>query len=127
MVKVSMQYGMSAASAHAYGYWGTLLGPVFHRYRDVHRFAKLAYDLVEKHSFVAIQARALYSLGRVAFWTQSIATAIDFMQATFRPAIETGDLTLACYSKFQFVTGLLLRNDPLDARNLLLLQRRAVR
>src|SRR6266849_6985538 len=44
-----------------------------------------------------------------------IATAIDFTRATFRAAIETGDLTFACYGMFQSVTGLLLRNDPLDA------------
>ena len=114
MVKISMQYGMSAACAHAYGYWGTMLGPVFHRYRDAYRFAKLGCDLVEKHGFIAVHARALYSMGRVAFWSQPVATALDFMRATFRPAIETGDLTLACYSKSQLVTGALLRNDPLD-------------
>src|SRR5258708_38241301 len=53
-------------------------------------------------------------MGAVVFWTQPIATAIDFMRATFRSAIETGDLTFACYGMFQSVTGLLLRNDPLD-------------
>ena len=33
----------------------------------------------------------------------------------FRTAIETGDLTCACYSLDHSVTSLLLRNDPLDA------------
>ena len=37
------------------------------------------------------------------------------MRAAFRAAIETGDLTFACYGLYQIVTGLLLRNDPLDA------------
>ncbi|MEA3158007.1 MAG: hypothetical protein QOK44_5596, partial [Betaproteobacteria bacterium] len=115
MVRVSMQYGVSGACSHAYGYWATMLGPVFHRYGDAHRVAKLACDLVEKHGFIAYQAKVHYSMGRVAFWTQPIATAIGFMRATFRPAVETGDLTLACYSLFQLVTGLLLRNDPLEA------------
>ncbi len=115
MVKVSMQHGTSGASAHAYGYWGFMLGPVFHRYRDAYRFAKLACDLVEKHGFIAYQAKVHYAMGTVAFWTQPIASAIDFMRATFRTAIETGDLTFACYGMFQSVTGLLLRNDPLDA------------
>ena len=114
-VTVGIQDGMSAASAHACGYWGTLLGPIFHRYRDAYRFAKLAGDLVEKHGFIAFHARAQYSMGRVAFWTQPIETAISFMRATFRPASERGDLTLACYAKIQLVAGLLLRNDPLDA------------
>jgi PAS domain S-box-containing protein len=115
MVTVSMQHGVSGASAQAFGYLGTILGPVFHRYRDAHRFAKLACDLVEKHGFIAYHARVNYSMGRVAFWTQPIATAIDFMRATSGPAIETGDVSLASFSKFQFITGLLLRNDPLDA------------
>jgi hypothetical protein len=98
MVTVGIQDGMSAASAHACGYWGTLLGPIFHRYSDAYCFAKLACDLVAKHGFIAFHARAQYSMGRVAFWTQPIETAISFMRATFRPAIETGDLTLACYA-----------------------------
>jgi len=115
MVKIGMQYGVSGASAQGFGHWGTMLGPVFHRYRDAHRFAQLACNLVEKHGFVAYHARVHYAMGRVAFWTQPIATAIDFMRATFPGAIETGDLTLACYSMIQSVAGLLLRNDPLDA------------
>src|SRR5258708_7634812 len=115
MVKVSMQHGMSGPSAHAYGSWGAVLALVFHRYRDAHRFAKLACDLVEKHGFIAFRAKVHYTMGMVAFWTQPIATAIDFMRATFRNAIEMGDLTFACYGTFQSITGLLLQNDPLDA------------
>src|SRR6266851_755559 len=114
MVKISMQYGTSGASAQAFGYWGSMLGPVFHRYRDALRFAKLACDFVEKHGFNGYRAKVYYTMGRVAFWTQPIATAIDFMRATFRAAIETGYLTFACYGMFQSVMGLLLRNDPLD-------------
>jgi len=115
MVNVSMQHGTSGASAHAYAYCGSMLGPVFHRYRDAHRFAKLACDLVEKHGFSAYQSKVDLAMGSVAFWTQPIASAIDFMRAGFRTAIERGDLTFACYGMHGCVTGLLLRNDPLDA------------
>jgi predicted ATPase/signal transduction histidine kinase/CheY-like chemotaxis protein len=113
-VNVSMQHGTSGASAHAYGSLGTLLGPVFHRYSEGYRFAKLACDLVEKHRFIADKAKVLYSMGIAARWTRPIATAIDFMQAAFRTATETGDLTTSCYTKFEIVTGFLVRNDPLD-------------
>src|SRR5271157_3436234 len=115
LVNVSMQHGMSGASAHAYGFLGTLLGPVFHRYREGYRFARLACDLVEKHGFIAYQAKVHLSMNLVALWTQPIASAIDFNRAAFRTANETGDLTFACYSMVESVTGLLLRNDPLDA------------
>jgi PAS domain S-box-containing protein len=115
MVNVSMQHGTCGASAHGCAYLGAMLGPVFHRYGEGYRFVKLACDLVEKHGFIAYQAKAYHSMGLVALWTQPIATAIDFNRATFRTAIETGDLTSACYGMFQSVTVLLLRNDPLDA------------
>jgi PAS domain S-box-containing protein len=114
MVKVSMLHGTSGAGALAYGYCGCML-PVFHRYRDAYSFAKLACDLVEKHGFIAYQSKVQYAMGTVAFWTQPVATAIGFMRAGFRTAIETGDLTFACYGLYQSVTGLLLRNDPLGA------------
>src|SRR3984893_12769646 len=54
-------------------------------------------------------------MGIVPLWTQPIATAIDCLRAAFRTAIETGDLTYACYSMDHTVTSLLVRNDPLDA------------
>src|ERR1700688_3385449 len=115
MVNVSIQHGTSGPSAHAYGFLGIVLGLAFHRYRDARRFAKLACDLVEKHSFIAYQAKAYVSMGIAALWTQPIATAIDFNRMAFRTATETGDLTSACYSMFRSVSILLLRNDPLDA------------
>jgi PAS domain S-box-containing protein len=114
MVNVSIQHGTSGPSAHAYGFLGIVLGLAFHRYRDAHRFAKLACDLVEKHSFIAYQAKAYVSMGIAALWTQPITTAIDFNRMAFRTATETGDLTSACYSMFRSVSILLLRNDPLD-------------
>ena len=89
-----MQHGTSGASAHAYARLGTILGPAFHRYREGYRFAKLACDLVEKHGFIAYQAKVHHAMGWLALWTQPIATAIDFMRAAFRTASETGDLSL---------------------------------
>ncbi len=116
MVKLGMQHGISGPSTLGHALFGLfILGPVFHRYGEGYRFVKLACDLVEKHHFIAYQAKVYHAMGKVAFWTQPIGTAIDFMRTTFRTAIETGDLTFACYATYQSVTGMLLRNDPLDA------------
>jgi predicted ATPase len=89
MVEVSIQRGTSGASALAYSFFGNMLGPAFHRYTDGYRFVKLACDLVEKHGFIAYKAKIYHAMGNVALWTQPIASAIDFMRATFRAAIET--------------------------------------
>jgi PAS domain S-box-containing protein len=115
MVNASLQHGTSGASAYGYVSFGFILGPVFHRYSEGYRFGRLARDLVEKHGFVADQARIDVLVGAVAVWTQPITTAIDFMRAAFRVATETGDVAHACYSMWQAVAYLLQRNDPLDA------------
>jgi len=115
MANISIQHGNSGTSAHGYSLLGLTVGPAFQRYREGYRFGKLACDLVDKHGFVAYRARVYHSMGIIAFWTQPIATAIDFNGTALRTAIETGDMTFACYSLHQAVTNLLLRNDPLDA------------
>ena len=113
-VKITLQHGTSGASAIGCCWLGTILGPVFRRYSDGFRLAKLACDLVEKHGFIASQAKVHYVMGLAALWTQPITTALDFNRAVFRTGIETGALTYACYSVYESVTILLLRNDPLD-------------
>ena len=115
MVNMSKQHGVCGAFPHGCANLGAVLGPLFHRYGEGYRFAKLACDLVEKHGFIAYQAKAYHAMGIIALWTQPIATAIDFNRAAFRTAIGTGDLTSACYSMDQSIRMLLLRNDPLDA------------
>jgi predicted ATPase/signal transduction histidine kinase len=115
MVNVSIRQGICGAAAHGWSLLATILGRVFHRYGDGYRFAKLACDLVEKHGFIAYQPMVYHAAGTVAFWTQPIGAAIDFMRKTHRTAIETGNLAFACYGMNLAITGLLLRSDPLDA------------
>jgi signal transduction histidine kinase len=115
MVNVSVQHGISGASADGYANLGFFLGPTFHRYGEGYLFAKLACDLVQKHGFIAYQAKVYLVTGAVGLWTEPIEIAINFMRIAFRTAVETGDPTFACYSLFQSVILLVLRNDPLEA------------
>ncbi|MGF6244784.1 PAS domain S-box-containing protein [Paraburkholderia sp. GAS38] len=112
MVNISLLHGSSGASAYAC--FGFILGPVFRRYRDGYRFARLACDLVGEGGFPVDKALVYIATGHVAFWTQPIETVIDFHRAAFRTATETGDLTTACYSAFHCTSDLLLRGDPLE-------------
>ena len=115
MMGVGLQHGTSGAFAHGCAAFGMFLGPVFHRYREGYRFAKLACDVIEKHGFIAHHAKVHVQMGEAAFWVEPIATALDFNRKAFRSAIETGDLTFACYSIYEIVACLLARNDPLEA------------
>ncbi|HVE23074.1 MAG TPA: AAA family ATPase [Acidocella sp.] len=114
MVNITRQHGACGASAHGIAYFGCILGPAFHRYNEGYRFVRLAVGLVEKHGFIADQAKVEHSMGIAALWTQPIATAIDFNRAAIRTAAETGDLTSACYSMERYDKLLMYRNDPLD-------------
>jgi predicted ATPase len=62
MVNISMQHRISDASAHGCGFLAWILGPIFHRYSEGYRFVKLACDLVEKHGFIAYQAKSTKDL-----------------------------------------------------------------
>src|ERR1700757_3001528 len=114
MVNVTLQHGICGASAPGCGFFGFILGSVFHRHSEGYRFAKLSCDLVEKLGSIAYQARVHLTMGTIAFWTQPIATTIDFSWVGFRTATETGDVTMACYSIVRCIEGLLVRNDPLE-------------
>jgi predicted ATPase/signal transduction histidine kinase len=114
MVNLSLQYGVTDASAHGFAYFGLILGSVFHRYADGYRFGKLAIDLIEKHKSVAYKSKAYFTIARVVIWTRSVAVALDLIEAAFRAALEAGDLTYACYCCAYIVTHPLLRGDRLD-------------
>jgi predicted ATPase/signal transduction histidine kinase/ActR/RegA family two-component response regulator len=115
MVNVSIQHGMSGASAHACACLGSMLGPTFHRYREGYCLGRLGCDLVEKHGFSAYHTKVFHDMGAVSVWTQPIASVIELRRKSIRTATETGDLTYACYGMHQSITAFLLRNDPLDA------------
>jgi hypothetical protein len=111
MVKIGIRHGTSGASALACGYFGSILGPVFHRYTDGYRFVKLASDLIE----ITWKAKINHLMGHIALWTQPIASAVELLRATIRAGIETDDLVYACYGLAPLIAGFFLRNDPLDA------------
>ena len=115
LVNISLQHGVSGASAYGYTIWGNVvLAGILHRYDEAYRFARLACDLVEKHAFIASQAKVYASTGTAAVWTRPIGSAIDFVRHGFRTAIETGDPAFAGIGMFTSITYLILRNDPLD-------------
>ena len=114
MLNVSMKYGTTDASTHAYAWFGTTLGSAYRRYIDGFRFGKLACDLVEKHKFLAYRARTYFSMEMVVLWTQPIGIALDYIRAAFRAGVDGGDLNIACFSCNHTITDLLLRGDHLD-------------
>ncbi len=113
LVALTLESGVTDASTHGFAWFGIILGPVFHRYRDGYRFGRLACDLVERHGYLAYKAKALYSLELIAFWNEPIGVAIDCIREAFKIGSQTGDLTVTCYCCNHTITDLLARGDPL--------------
>jgi predicted ATPase/signal transduction histidine kinase len=115
MVNLSLRHGVSGASAAAFGFLGTSLGPVFGRYSDAYRFAKVGCDLVDKHGFASDKSKVHQAMSIVAQWTQPTGTALEFARTPSRTLTEAGDFTAACYSHLIVVAIRLFRSDPLEA------------
>ena len=113
-VNLTLKYGVTDASAHCYAYFGFSLGPAFHRYSEGYRFGKLGVDLVERYGLTAYKAKVYLPVAWTALWTQPVTTALDFVVAAFRAAVESGDLTYGCYCCDWTVTELLARGDHLE-------------
>ena len=91
----------------------------FHRWHDAYRFGQLACALVEKHCLITKKAMIYYCAGLLAYTTQPLSTALEFIQASVRAAIETDDLFIASFNymiqlEFMFRAGTPL-NDLLRA------------
>jgi predicted ATPase/signal transduction histidine kinase/GAF domain-containing protein len=109
---LTLRYGVTEASIHIYSGLAQILGPVFHRYEDGLRFAVLARGTAEKYRFV--ETKAYFAMECASVWSRPIQTAIDFIRLTFRAAIETSDLSYACYSCIRLVSDLLVQGAHLD-------------
>ena len=115
MVKFSMQHGMSGASAHGFACLGFMLGPVFHRYDEWLSFRQACMRPGREARLHRQPAEGLYAMGWLPSGRSRSGRRSISRGRAIRTAIETGDLTFACYGMFQSVTDYLLRNDPLDA------------
>jgi tetratricopeptide (TPR) repeat protein len=114
MVNLTLEHGTTDASAHGYACFGVTIGPNFGRYLDGYRFCKLACDLVERLDLLAYKAKVYFSAEMAVLWTQPVGTALQYIRAAHRAAVESGDPTIGCYSCNHTVTDLLLQGEPLD-------------
>lgn len=114
MVEISLLHGNTDASALGYAYFGMALGPKFGRYREGYAFGKLGYDLAEKHGFLAYKSKLNLIFGDcIAPFSKPLQGALDYLDVAFRTAVETGDLTFACYCCNHIVFDRLLLGEPL--------------
>ncbi|WP_170136344.1 AAA family ATPase [Nannocystis exedens] len=115
MVQISLRHGNGEGSALGYAYFGMVLGPSFGRYHEGYRFGKLGYDLAERLGLVAYRAKLHCIFGDcVCSWTQHLRGALRYLEIAFQAALQTGDITFACYCCNHYVADLLVLGEPLE-------------
>ena len=114
MVNLSLEHGNSDGSCFAYVFLGMIAGRHFNNYEAGFQFARLGYELVERHGLRRYQARTYMCFGNLVMpWTRHVRTGRDLVRRAFDAANKAGDLTFAAYSRNNLNTNLLAAGDPL--------------
>ncbi|MDF2693949.1 MAG: hypothetical protein K0S65_2332, partial [Labilithrix sp.] len=113
MVRLSLEKGTTGSSVHGYGWFGILVGHVFHRYDDAYRWAKAGYALMAR-AHPAMRSKAEFFMEIISIWTQSLDTVIEHARAAVRAGLDMGDVPVASWCRTHVVSYRLLRGDPLQ-------------
>jgi predicted ATPase/serine/threonine protein kinase/GAF domain-containing protein len=115
MVKLSLHYGNSDASVYAYGGFGLPLARRFGRPHDAFRFGQLSLRLIEQGIGLQHRPIALFFMELISYWSQPIATMIEYVERAFEAAVQSGTgLNLAGACCTHLVADLIERGDPVD-------------
>ena len=112
-VSLSLRHGNAPSSSHAYGWFGVLLLTMLHRPREGYRFARLGFDLVQKHQFTAYRAKAHMQMKIACYWTRSVDESLAHCRASYDAARESGDVAIECFACSEAILSMLARGDHL--------------
>lgn len=115
MLIVSIEHGITGASADGIALLGSMLGDAFGDYELGYRFARVGCAIADRREYSVRKAKALFSYELASYWTRPISTALEAVRAAFAEGVRSGDVTMACFAGNHIVTDLLVRGDALDA------------
>lgn len=114
MVQLTIDHGITAASAHCLAWFGVYVAEFFGQYPEGFEFSRLARTLVEERGYHAVATSTLVALDQVAVWTQPLSYVLECARAAFESAGPSGDLTMSCYACNHIVSDLLILGVPLE-------------
>ncbi|WP_250493958.1 AAA family ATPase [Caballeronia sp. GAWG1-1] len=114
MVQMTIDHGITAASAHCLSWFGVYVAEFFGRYEEGFEFSRLARTLVESRGFNTVATSTLVALDTVAVWTQPLPYVLACARDAFESARPSGDLTMSCYACNHIVSDLLTMGAPLE-------------
>jgi predicted ATPase len=114
MVDISITQGNTGASTLGYVTFGQALTTRFDAFSDSFRFGKLAYDLVEKHRYLAFKAQVCNVFASlISLWTHHLGMDLEYSKIGWKAAIESGNIPYGVFNSVQVVFAHLFKGDPL--------------
>jgi two-component sensor histidine kinase len=115
MGTLSINHGVSDASALAFAYLGMIIGPYFDNYPLAFQFGKLGLELSEVRGLNRYRARILMTFAyHVSPWTRDIREERSLLLAAGDEARARGDLTYAGFTTVTRITSMIAAGDPLE-------------
>ncbi|WP_442921722.1 AAA family ATPase [Microcoleus sp. Aus8_D2] len=98
-VELSIQSGNCPVSVFAYGDYGLILCGIMGNIDNGYEFGQLALSLRDRLQLTSFKARNLYVVHRfIKHWKKPLSESLIGLQETYRSALETGEIEVACLS-----------------------------
>ncbi|KWI29491.1 AAA family ATPase [Burkholderia stagnalis] len=115
MVRLTLQYGVTAASVQGLAWYGVSIAEHHDAYEDGLEFAKVALALVDRHGFERYRSATLIALDQVSVWTQPLSYALERARDAKAAGNASAELRWMCYSCNHIVSDLLAMGEALPA------------
>ncbi|MBD2341464.1 AAA family ATPase [Calothrix sp. FACHB-156] len=98
-IELSIQSGNSPVSVFAYGDYGVILSGLMGDIENGYKFGELALSLRERLQLISFKPRNWYVVHAfIKHWKTPLSETVLGLHETYRSALETGDIEVACLS-----------------------------
>lgn len=102
-VNISLKYGQSEISDHAYMSYGYVLGGILGRYKEGYEFGRLALDLNEKLNNVQQACKLNFLFAIYIHSIKHIRLSLPYSERSHRIGLETGDFVYTSFNCWQTI------------------------
>ncbi|GGJ87698.1 trifunctional serine/threonine-protein kinase/ATP-binding protein/sensor histidine kinase [Pseudomonas matsuisoli] len=114
IVRLTLEYGISAAGVEGLAWFGVCMAHHHGLYDQASAYTELAADLSEQSRFAKVRGAALIALERTSVWTKPLPYALECAESAHRFLIAKGSPSFACYANNHIISDLLVLGAPIE-------------
>lgn len=107
MTTMSLAYGNSSVSSHAYVMYGVILATRFNNYKEAYKFGMLALDLGNQFKYPFIDGKNYFVFSCfIHLWNEHFSQCLHNLLSAYHKCIEAGDFSFAGYAIMNYTVCL---------------------